>query len=204
MLFIAKKGINVVGFDLSKRMIQIAKKKINNNNIQNIASVKVANASNYRDNCKYDIIISMFATMGYVSIFEDFLSAVKTARAHLEKNGLFIFDCWFGPAVMNILPETRINEFEIEKTKAIRIVEPICIDSNQELVKTKNTIIQMKDDHIINHVVEFHTIRFFFIKELELIFNNCGFEFVFSCPFLQPSKDVTLKDWNISVVAKAI
>lgn len=203
LIHIAKMGIDVVGFDKSEEMIKIAKAKIKKENTNN-AKVKVADASNYRDNCKYDLVISMFTVMGFITDNNALLAAIKTARAHLNENGLFIFDCWFGPAVMNILPSTRINQFEMDGTNVIRIVEPINIDPIREVVKTKNTIIQTKNKSLINHVVEFHEIRFFFVQELDLFFKQSNFKLTAAYPFMDPSRPPMIKDWNISIIAKAI
>ena len=203
LVHLAKKGIDITGFYISKEMISIAEKKIKEENITN-ASVKLANATNYRDGRKYDIVISMFAAMGFIVENDDFIAAVKTAREHLGEHGLFIFDCWFGPAVMKIFPSVRVNEFTVNESKAIRIVEPITVDLIREVVETKNTVIQLKDDSIVKHIVEFHQIRFFFTQELIMILNQCGFELVCICPFMDYSRNVEIDDWNISVVGKAI
>jgi len=54
----------------------------------------------------------MFAVMGYQIANEDIMSAFKTASKHLEKNGLFIFDAWFGPAVLSQKPSERFKVIE--------------------------------------------------------------------------------------------
>ncbi|MHA1381462.1 MAG: class I SAM-dependent DNA methyltransferase, partial [Candidatus Helarchaeota archaeon] len=78
-----KKGLNVSGFDLSEEMINQAKQKIKKTNIA--ANVKVDDARTYRDGKKYDLVVSMFAVMGYLISNEDFLAALKTVRIHLNK-----------------------------------------------------------------------------------------------------------------------
>lgn len=106
----ARKGLKVTGFDLSEAMINQARKKIRKANIK--ANVKISDVRNYQDGMKYDLVVAMFAVMGYLTSNEDFLSGLKTAYIHLNDNGLFIFDIWFGPAVLHQMPETRIQEFE--------------------------------------------------------------------------------------------
>ena len=105
----AKKGLKVTGFDLSEAMINQARKKIKNSNIK--AKVKVDDARTYRDGKKYELVVAMFAVIGYLISNENFLAGLKTAMIHLSENGFFIFDVWFGPAVLHQMPETRIQEF---------------------------------------------------------------------------------------------
>ena len=42
----------------------------------------------------------------------DLLAAFATAREHLNPGGVFIFDCWYGPAVLAERPSVRIKRME--------------------------------------------------------------------------------------------
>ncbi len=204
----ARAGFKVVGFDLSEAMVSQAREKIQRlksgalATITIVPSVKVADARSYRDGKKYDLTVAMFAVMGYLTSNEDFLEGLKTARAHLEKGGLFIFDVWFGPTVLTEGPETRIQEFDKNGKRTIRIVSPE-LDSINQIVRVKYKILQIDDRRVVTEVDEVHEMRFFFIQELKLFLEDAGFEMVKVCPFMAAGREPVPGDWNISVVAKA-
>ena len=195
----AKKGLEVTGFDIPEAMIKQARKKIRQANIR--ANVQVGDARTYRDGKKYDLIISMFAVMGYLISNEDFLAGLKTARIHLKKNGLFIFDVWFGPAVLHQMPETRIQEFEKDGLRIIRLVRPE-LDVIKQVVKINYDIIEFIDERTVEVVYESHKMRYFFIQELKFLLENAGLKLIKVCPFMDSSRQPTIDDWNISIVAE--
>jgi SAM-dependent methyltransferase len=196
---LAKRGFNVTGFDLSKNMINQANEKINKENVK--AELKIDDIRTYRDGMKYDLVLSMFAVMGYLTSNDDLLAGLKTAKIHLKNNGYFIFDVWFGPAVLNNMPETRIQEFEKDGLCTIRIVRPE-LDVVQQIVKVNYDILQIENNKIVEFVKESHKMRYFFIQELELFFNLAGLEFAGICPFMSPNEIPNIDDWNITVITK--
>ena len=63
----------------------------------------------------------MFDVMGYQITNEAFEKALLTARVHLKKGGLFIFDCWHGPAVVRNRPKnTRKIVYDPGGEKIVR------------------------------------------------------------------------------------
>ena len=195
----AKKGIKVTGFDLSEAMTNKAKEKLRKTNFK--ANVQVGDARTYLDGKKYDLVVAMFAVMGYLTSNEDFLAGLKTAIIHLNENGLFIFDVWFGPAVLHQMPETRIQEFEKDVLRTIRLVRPE-LDVIKQIVTINYVIIKFKDDKVVEEVKETHKMRYFFIQELKFLLGNAGLKLIKICPFMDSSRQPTIDDWNISIVAK--
>jgi len=63
----------------------------------------------------FDAVLMMFAVLGYQTTNEDVLAALNTVSRHLKPGGLFIFDVWYGPAVLKQRPG--------EKEKTIRTAE---------------------------------------------------------------------------------
>jgi len=195
----AKKGLKVTGFDLSEAMINQAKEKLRKTNIK--AEIKAGDARTFRDGKKYDLVVAMFAVMGYLTSNEDFLAGLKTAMIHLNENGLFIFDVWFGPAVLHQMPETRIQEFEKDGLKIIRLVRPE-LDIIKQIVTINYDILEFQDERTVEVVKESHRMRYFFIQELKFLLENAGLKLIKVCPFIDSSKQPTIDDWNITIVAK--
>ncbi|MFA6924569.1 MAG: class I SAM-dependent methyltransferase [Bacteroidales bacterium] len=198
---LAQKKIFVKGFDLSENMIDYAKNKIQKENLQQYSKVEIGNAIDYRDNNKYDLVIAMFAVMGYLNKTEDILSAIETVKTHLNQNGLFIFDFWFGPAVLHNLPETRIQEFELNNKKIIRLVQPE-LNVLENTVTVNYKMIKFNSENSIEQSSESHKMRYFFINELGYFFNINGLKIIDICPFMELNKKPNINDWNVTIVAK--
>lgn len=208
LLYFAKAGIKSTGFDLSDAMVKIAQQKLKKLGRERMIRkslmpvVKNGDARSYRDGKKYDLVVSMFAAMGYLATNKDFLDGLKTARAHLNKKGLFIFDVWFGPTVIAERPETRVQEFTKDGKKTIRMVNP-GLNVIRQTATIKYKILQLDGKKIAKEVNEAHEMRFFFAQELRLLLEQAGFSLLKVCPFMDDSRDPVLGDWNISVVAQA-
>ena len=66
---------------------------------------------------QFDAALMMFAVLGYQVENRDVLAALKTARRHLEPGGLFIFDVWYGPAVLHQRPSERVKIIPRERRR---------------------------------------------------------------------------------------
>lgn len=84
---LAKKGFNVVGSDIGKNLLNIARRK--SKNIPNIRFVYGdVRTSKFG---KFDAAISMLNSLGYLNKSE-FKIALKNINSNLNKNGFLIFD----------------------------------------------------------------------------------------------------------------
>ena len=77
-----------------------------------------------RTGATYDAVISLFHVISYHTINADLEAAFETAASQLTPGGLFLFDFWYGPAVLTQKPEVRVKHLEDEKIEMIRIAEP--------------------------------------------------------------------------------
>lgn len=77
-----------------------------------------------RLNKRFDTVIALFHVISYQITNEDVTAAFDTARYHLKAGGIFIFDVWYGPAVLTQLPSVRIKRVSDEHLAITRIAEP--------------------------------------------------------------------------------
>lgn len=199
----SRRGHDVRGIDLSENMIAIARGKIAAAGVGARAQVEIGNATTYRGNRKYDLVTSMFAVMGYLGSNEDFMAGLRTARAHLDPGGVFIFDAWFGPAVLHAQPETRIQEFAKDGKKILRLVRPQ-LDVVHQWVSVDYRILVFEKGACSGEIRETHRMRYFFAQELKFFLEAAGFELLEICPFLEAGAAVSLETWNIAVAARAV
>ena len=106
---IAKRGFKVRGIDQSIEMITKAKKRSISPNLfsEHQLDFSVGDIRSYQSKKRYDVVLSLFHVMSYQVTDDDLLAALSTAKQHLVPNGILIFDCWYGPAVLADRPSIR-------------------------------------------------------------------------------------------------
>jgi SAM-dependent methyltransferase len=167
------KGNKVVGIDLSEGMIDRAKQK----QIQGFEPL-VGNIVSFNFSKKFDCVISMFHVMSYLTDNKDLSSCFFKVNNHLHKNGLFIFDFWYGPAVLFQKPSQRIKEIEDSliyvKREAIPNINTL---TNVVEVNFKIDVTEKRSGKN-EFFEELHPMRYFSIPELEFMGEQTGFELV--------------------------
>jgi SAM-dependent methyltransferase len=119
-----------------------------------------------RTNQIYDAVISLFHVMSYQASNADLEAAFETASVHLQPSGLFLFDFWYGPAVLTQRPEVRVKRLEDDEIKVTRIAEPE-MHVNENVVDVNYTVfIEVKDSMKVEQVSETHRMRYLFLPEL--------------------------------------
>ncbi len=200
-LILAERGYEVTGIDLSQGMLEIARKKAKERKL-NVEFIQ-GDIRNMELNQKFDAVISMFAVISYQITNEDLTSVFKTALKHLKRNGLFIFDVWFGPAVLIQKPSDRFKVIEKDDERIIRFATPV-LDILNHTVNVKYKIIKFSSNKVLDEVDEVHKVRFLFPQEIKLICDMTGFKVLELCPFMNLGKTPTENDWNVTgIVRKA-
>jgi SAM-dependent methyltransferase len=114
----------------------------------------------------YDAVISLFHVLSYQATDAALAAAFETAAAHLLPGGLFLFDFWYGPAVLAQRPEIRVKRLEDDEIRVSRIAEP-AMRANESIVDVNYTVfIELKATGQIEEVRERHEMRYLFLPEL--------------------------------------
>lgn len=79
----------VDGIDLNPKFIEIAQEKNSNGNYS------VADMSNFDLHKKFDVIICLFSSIGYLDTLEALYSTLECFIKHLHANGLIIIEPWY-------------------------------------------------------------------------------------------------------------
>jgi SAM-dependent methyltransferase len=198
-LLLAEKGYSVTGIDRSEDMLSIAKAKKTKIPVDFFK----ADIRDFNLNKKFDAIVSMFAVMSYQTTNEDFEKALLSASRHLKPGGLFIFDVWFGPAVLTQKPCDRIKIIKNNDEKIIRLTRSK-LDFMKHIVDVTFTVMRIRDKTTHELIEETHTMRFFFPMELELFFKKVGFQVLTMIPFMEIEGVLSEDNWDMTVVARRI
>ena len=116
-ILLAKLGYNIHGIELSSEMVLKAKKHKN-------FFLQKGDITKINLKKKYDVVLSMFHVISYLTNNEKVTSAFKNANKHIKKNGLFIFDFWYTPAVLSQKPTRKIKKIKKNNLELTRIAQP--------------------------------------------------------------------------------
>lgn len=202
-LLLAEKGFSVTGIDRSEDMLSIAKEKAKAKEIKIPVDFFKADIRDFNLNKKFDAIVSMFAVMSYQTTNEDFEKALLSASRHLKPGGLFIFDVWFGPAVITQKPGDRIKIIENNGEKIIRLTHSK-LDFMRHIVDVNFNVMRIIDKTIHESIEETHRMRFFFPMELELYLTNTSYQVLKMIPFMEIGGVLSDDKWDMTVVARRI
>ncbi|MBT3981967.1 MAG: class I SAM-dependent methyltransferase [Bacteriovoracaceae bacterium] len=168
------KGHSVHGVDLSDEMLEIAKKRIGEENSE--VRFSCANITELSLDKKFDTVVSLFHVMGYLTTNANVGDVFRVASDHLNQGGLFIFDFWYGPGVLTDMPETRIKRFGDDDIDVTRLSEPEFFERENMVRVNYHFFIKDKKSSEIIEKSEKHDVRYFFDPELEMFCESNGFE----------------------------
>jgi SAM-dependent methyltransferase len=166
---LARMGYAVHGVDMSEAMLARAeaRKAALPPEVAARLSFVLGNVRTVRTGETYDAVISLFHVMSYQTTNVDLEAAFETASVHLQPSGLFLFDFWYGPAVLTQRPEVGVKRLEDECVKVTRIAEPE-LHVNENVVDVNYTVfIEVKASMKVAQVRETHRLRYLFLPELQ-------------------------------------
>ena len=201
---LVNKGYNLTGVDFSQSMINLANQRLADENISKTKlDFLVGDARNISLNKRFDIVLSLFHVVSYMVTDLDITKMFKTVSDHLNKGGIFIFDCWYGPAVLANEPEKRVKELENESFKLKRFATPVH-DVNKKQVDVKYDI--SLEDKLSGNKFSFnelHKMRYLFKPELELFLKQSGLELVKDEEWLT-GKDINKDTWGACFICRKL
>jgi SAM-dependent methyltransferase len=204
----AKRGYTLTGIDLSKEMLSIAKERrrrlasARNNELK--IELKRADIRNFDlgGGETFDACICMFAVLGYVTKTAEVLSAFSSVRKHLRKGGLFIFDVWYGPAVLHIGPTPRLKRVENNGVRIYRFAQPSLL-KKENICKVNYDFLVLKGKRVLLEYQELHTVRYYYKDELRRLLHKAGFQLLEVGAFPGFHSKPSKQTWEIAVVARA-
>lgn len=196
--FFCEAGYQVSGIDRSETMVKLANEK----NIEGFSAV-CDDISSFKLSEKFDVALSLFHVISYLTENKSLIDCFKTVYQHLKKDGVFMFDIWYSPAVYHQKPETRIKRLEDDKVEIIRLAESRT-ESEKDLVSVNfEVLIKDKITFKTETVVEEHLMRHFSIPEIKMLAEFTGFEVLLVEEFLTEKKP-TQDTWGIFFLLKKI
>jgi SAM-dependent methyltransferase len=176
----AQAGISVTGVDRSADMVAIAnnRKKLFPENVREHLDFKVGDIRTIEFRRHYDAVLSLFHVMSYLVEVPDLETAFQMARRHLHAGGAFIFDFWYGPAVLRHLPQRRVKTCRLRDSMIQRKTIPE-LDRQRHVVRVNYDIeIRNIASGKTTREREQHVVRYYFPDEIRNQLTGCGFDVV--------------------------
>jgi SAM-dependent methyltransferase len=165
---LARSGYSVRGIDRSEVMLAraAARKSRLPNDVARRLSFGAGDVRTVRTGEVYDAVVSLFHVISYQTSDADLAAAFETAAAHLAPGGLFLFDFWYGPAVLAQKPESRVKRLEDDDIRVTRVAEP-AMRAGENVVDVNYSVsIEVKASGEIQEVRETHAMRYLFLPEI--------------------------------------
>ena len=202
---LAARGLEVTGVDRSGTMLEEAQRRMARLPRETASRLSFVHgdAGTYRANRAFDAVISLFHVVSYQTEQSDLEAMLATARAHLGEGGTFLFDSWYGPAVLTDRPERRTKRFENDALEVTRLAEPR-MHPNENVVDVEYDItIRDKATGRTQQIRETHRMRYLFVPELEVLLRNAGFALEHYEEWMT-GRPADFDTWGVCFVAKAL
>ncbi len=202
-VLLAKEGYQFHGVDLSAQMLQRATDRLSHlpKSLASRLEFSQGDIRTIRLNQQFDAVLSLFHVISYQTTNEDLLAAFATAKAHLKPGGVFIFDCWYGPAVLSDRPSVRLKRLEDELISVIRIADSLMYPNENLVDVNYQVFIKQKNTGVVEELQETHKMRYLFTPEIKSLFVESGFKYVESREWMT-NREPGFDTWGVYFVAE--
>ena len=168
----------ISGYDKSMQMIRLAKIKHKKNNINFYTNKK----NIIQKKKKFDVIIMMFDVFSYFTQYYEIMKELSFINKILKKDGLLIFEFWYGPSVLKYKPKNYSKKIVINNKNLIKKCKSH-IDLSNSIVDIEYKFLSEEKKLFLK---ENHKIRYFFYDEIKLFLkiNNFSIQKISYIDFL--------------------
>jgi SAM-dependent methyltransferase len=199
---LAERGHFVVGVDRSMEMLALAGAKAKTARSGPI-EFHAADVRKLDLGRQFDAVLMMFTVLGYQLEDSDLTAALATVRRHLEPGGLFLFDVWYGPAVLASRPGERQISVEQGTTRINRKTRAT-LDPSRRLCHVTFDLERVANDGAVESWREEHFVRYYFYPEIESALAQNRLELVAVRSFPDFKAPADERSWNVIGVGRAL
>jgi SAM-dependent methyltransferase len=199
-LLLAGKGYRITGVDRSSTMLAKARALAAQHSDLSISFVE-GDVRELNLGTSFDMALSLFHVMSYQTTDKDLERAFETAATHLHAGDLFIFDFWYGPAVLHERPAVREKHLENSEMEVVRNAMPVLHEDTCTVDVNYSVDIISKRDGSKETLYETHVMRYLFLPKVEESLHRTGFDLVFAEEWLT-GRPPGLSTWSVCCVGK--
>jgi SAM-dependent methyltransferase len=176
----AKRGYSVDGIDISPEMVKRAKSRLRGLPVEVRERLQIVEGDVSRQvtATKYDVVTALFHVVCYQTSNRALKGIFEFARSALKDDGVFIFDFWYGPAVLSQKPSVRVKRVNKAGVRIARLAEPV-LHADRNTVEVNYTLFVVDEKTGRSREIrEVHEMRYLFLPELDSLAHSVGFELV--------------------------
>lgn len=196
-----KKGCECTGCDMSDSMLKTATANAEKADI-NCLFIK-ENALTLNLKRKYSAVTALFHVVSYQNANDDVEAILATASKHLDIGGIFMFDVWYGPAVLSQKPENKIKKMSSEEYEITRYARPE-LNFRQNTVNVNyHVLINDKNGNKPSEIKETHKMRYFFEPEIALFAEKAGF-IILNAEEWMTKSELSERTWSAAFILQKV
>jgi SAM-dependent methyltransferase len=156
-------GFEVDGLDLDPAFVRLARRKLRQ------GSVYQADMTSFELPRRYDVILCLFSSIGYVRTLENVERTLDRFRAHLADGGVALIEPWFAPGVFQ---PGRVHITTVE-SKTLSVARMSHAEVEDRLSRLRFEYLIGRPEGI-EHAVEVHELGLFTTEEMLECFGRAG------------------------------
>lgn len=199
-LELEKLGYQITATDGSLDMIEIARRRAGQNGSEVV--FLVAEMQNLELPAKqYDAALCLFDSIGYLKTNHALQHTLAKVWKYLAPGGVFIFEFWHAPAMLNHYSPMRIRKLKTADGEISRTSETT-LDRVNRLAVVNYTVHQRTHDGNHSTLRESHTNRFFSVDEMKTLVSRANLEPVKFFAGFNKTDPITDETWHIVAVTQ--
>jgi SAM-dependent methyltransferase len=116
-------GFHVDGIDLDPNFVEIARRKNPD------STFTLANMSDFHLEKRYDAVVCLFSSIGYVRTLDNVRNALECFRRHIDPLGIVVVEPWLPPGVID--PTRRSTD--VGEANGLRVVRHARVEAKDRL-----------------------------------------------------------------------
>ncbi len=182
---LARLGCQVTGVDMSEEMLNVAKAAVSENGYGAPVTFVRGDIRELRLDSTFDAVVALFHVMSYQSANADLQAVFATVQRHLRPGGVFVFDCWYGPAVLSEPPEVRVKRLEDDRIRLLRVAEPTMYYNENAVDVHYQVVVTDKVNGRVEEFAEMHRMRYLFLPEIDALASRYGLTRIYAAGWME-------------------
>ena len=166
-----KKHYRIIAINLHPEMLQIARKRAKN------VTYKQADMTKLSINKKFDAIICLFSSIGYVKTYTNLKKTLRGFSQHLKQGGVVIIEPWIKPADYHI-GTPMMNTYSDKDIKIARL--SVSRKKNGNISHWLMHYLVAEKNKGVTYIQDLHELGMFEKNAFLKIMKDCGFKAQFT------------------------
>ena len=188
----------VIGVDPNEAMLEIAGKKT-----AAASNIRLLHARDQETipARSIDACVALFDVLSYMNRDEEIKGLLHFLTQVLRPKALFVFDFWYGPAVLHLRPEAREKNFEMPGKRIQKKVHPV-LDENRRIVSVTHEITVIGEGEKREQFSDEHSMRYFSEEEIGNFLKRYGFSILKFGTWKNLESPPRCEDWSALAVSR--